>query len=146
MDDIEIRPGEEADAENILAMLQSLAEETGDGDRFRCHVGDIRDFGFGDRPYFECQVAARGESYLGLALYFPLFSTTRGRPGVYLQDLWVAPECRDVVRAWASGAGKQEQDQAIVMVQDQGNDTYCQGIYTLDGSLVSDLEGNYQAP
>ncbi|MGD8421971.1 MAG: N-acetyltransferase [Gammaproteobacteria bacterium] len=96
MDDIEIRLAGEADADDILAMLRSLAEETGDGDRFRCRGGDIRNFGFGERPFFECLVAVRGDRYLGLALYFPLFSTTRGRPGVYLQDLWVAPDCRDV--------------------------------------------------
>jgi ribosomal protein S18 acetylase RimI-like enzyme len=96
MDDIDIRVATEADADDILAMLQHLAGETGDADRFRCRADDIRDFGFGDRPYFECLLAGRGGRNLGLALYFPLFSTTRGRPGVYLQDLWVAPDCRDV--------------------------------------------------
>jgi len=96
MADIDIRVANEADADDILAMLRSLAEETGDGDRFRCRAGDIRDHGFGARPFFECLIAARRELNLGLALYFPIYSTTRGRPGVYLQDLWVAPDCRDV--------------------------------------------------
>lgn len=95
MDDIDIRVADEDDADDILAMLKSLAEETGDGERFRCRAADIRDYGFGDSPYFECLLAEQGGRNLGLALYFPLFSTTRGRPGVYLQDLWVAPECRD---------------------------------------------------
>ena len=96
MDEIDIRVANEADADDILAMLRCLAEETGDGDRFCCRVGDIREHGFGERPAFECLIAERGDRNLGLALYFPLFSTTRGRPGVYLQDLWVAPDCRDV--------------------------------------------------
>ena len=96
MDDIDIRVASEADADDILAMLRRLAEETGDGDRFRCRIDDIRDHGFGNGVLFECLIASRGARRLGLALYFPIFSTTRGRPGVYLQDLWVAPDCRDV--------------------------------------------------
>jgi ribosomal protein S18 acetylase RimI-like enzyme len=96
MDDIDIRVADEADVDDILAMLKSLAEETGDGERFSCRAGDIRDHGFGARPMFECLLAARAERSLGLALYFPIFSTTRGCPGVYLQDIWIAPDCRDV--------------------------------------------------
>ena len=76
-------------------MLTRLAEETGDKDRFRCRMGDIREHGFGERSLFHCLVASRQKCNLGLALFFPVFSTTRGRPGVYLQDLWVSPDCRD---------------------------------------------------
>ena len=54
MDDIDIRVANKADADDILAMLRSLAEETGDGDRFRCGAGDILEYGFGASPYFEC--------------------------------------------------------------------------------------------
>ena len=95
MDDIEIRVAVESDCDDIIAMLRRLADETGDGDRFRCRVDDIRDHGFGSQPQFECLIASRAGQSLGLALYFPIFSTTRGRTGVYLQDLWVASECRD---------------------------------------------------
>ena len=95
MDEIEIRLATESDSDDILAMLQNLAAETGDGDRFRCGLEDIRGHGFGARPLFECLIATRARQHLGFALYFPIFSTTRGRPGVYLQDLWVSPDCRD---------------------------------------------------
>jgi ribosomal protein S18 acetylase RimI-like enzyme len=112
MDEIEIRPAVEGDCEAILAMLTSLAGETGDRDRFRCRVDDLRDYGFGERPLFHCLIAARHGQCLGLALYFPVFSTTRGRPGVYLQDLWVASACRDdglgtrLLRRVADDAGR----------------------------------------
>lgn len=76
-------------------MLKQLATETGDGDRFSCTVDDIRKFGFGQHSLFHCLIATAQQQNLGLALYFPLFSTTRGRPGVYLQDLWISPDCRD---------------------------------------------------
>ena len=95
IDDIETRLAVEADCEAILAMLTQLAEDTGDADHFRCRIDDIRDHGFGSRSLFQCLIASRRHSNLGLALFFPVFSTTRGRPGVYLQDLWVSAECRD---------------------------------------------------
>jgi len=76
-------------------MLKQLATETGDGDRFRCRVDDIREHGFAQQALFHCLVAERAGQKYGLALFFPVFSTTRGRPGLYLQDLWVAPDCRD---------------------------------------------------
>ena len=95
MDDIDIRQAVESDCDAILAMLTQLARELGDSDRFQCRLGDIRDHGFGANPLFRCLIASRQGENVGLALYFALFSTTRGRPGVYLQDLWVSSSCRD---------------------------------------------------
>jgi ribosomal protein S18 acetylase RimI-like enzyme len=95
MSDIEIRPAVEGDCETVLSMLANLAEETGDGERFRCRSEDLLEFGFGKRSLFHCLIASRRGQSLGMALYFPIFSTTRGRPGVYLQDLWVSSACRD---------------------------------------------------
>lgn len=95
MDDIDIRQATESDCDTILDMLTRLAVETGDGDCFRCRGDDLREHGFGANSLFRCLIATRGGENFGLALYFPIFSTTRGRPGVYLQDLWVSSECRD---------------------------------------------------
>ncbi|NNE63546.1 MAG: GNAT family N-acetyltransferase [Gammaproteobacteria bacterium] len=94
-DEVHIRPARQSDSEEIYSMLKQLAAETGDGDRFCCTVDDIREFGFGRHTLFHCLIASAQQQDLGLALYFPLFSTTRGRPGVYLQDLWISPGCRD---------------------------------------------------
>ena len=99
MDNIDIRQALATDSEDILAMLIQLAEELGEGDRFCCRIEHIRDYGFGDHSLFQCLIASRGQhkgsEKCGLALFFPVFSTTRGQPGVYLQDLWVSPACRD---------------------------------------------------
>lgn len=94
MGEIGIRVAQAEDCEAILAMLTQLAEELGDGDRFGCRIEDIREHGFGDHSLFHSLIASRGRENLGLALYFPVFSTTRGQPGVYLQDLWVSSGCR----------------------------------------------------
>lgn len=93
--DIDIRLALATDCDSIQAMLTQLARETGDGDSFRCRVEDIHEHGFGSLSLFQCLVASRQDSNLGLALFFPVFSTTRGQPGVYLQDLWVSRDCRD---------------------------------------------------
>jgi hypothetical protein len=95
MDDIDIRLAVAADCDTILAMLIQLARDLGDGDIFRCRLEDIRDHGFGANSLFRCLIASRQQENLGLALFFPVFSTTRGQPGVYLQDLWVSSDCRD---------------------------------------------------
>ena len=84
MDDIDIRQAVAADCDTILAMLIQLARDLGDGDIFRCRLEDIRDHGFGANSLFRCLIASRQQENLGLALFFPVFSTTRGQPGVYL--------------------------------------------------------------
>ena len=114
MDDIDIRLAIESDCEAILDMLTQLAVETGDGERFRCQDEDLREHGFGVTSLFRCLIATKGEQNLGLALYFPIFSTTRGRPGVYLQDLWVSSDCRD------SGLGYVPLGQRLVRARQSG--------------------------
>ncbi len=89
-----IRSATPADVESIAEMLRRLAEETGDSARFASTPETIRTHGFGDAPLFETLLAERQGTPAGMALFFPHFSTTLGAPGVYVQDLWVAPEAR----------------------------------------------------
>ncbi len=51
------------------------------------------------QPEFECLIAEVNGAGVGLALFFPCYSTWEGR-GVYLEDLFVRPEARGV------GAGR----------------------------------------
>lgn len=92
--DRKIRPAEATDADAIVDMLSRLANETGDGERFATTPDTIREFGFGPAARFACLVAGGSQNPLGLALFFPVFSTLRGMPGVYVQDLWLAPDAR----------------------------------------------------
>ncbi|MGB3244420.1 MAG: N-acetyltransferase, partial [Sulfitobacter sp.] len=86
----DIRLAVSADAEAITEMLAYLAEDMGDRAAFASTPEAIREFGFGPRPLFSVLIA----SGAGLCLFFPHFSTTRGCPGVYVQDLWVDPSAR----------------------------------------------------
>ena len=49
---------------------------------------------FGERPAAEVLLAFEGKSPVGFAVYFYNFSTWLGRPGLYLEDLFVKPEKR----------------------------------------------------
>jgi GNAT superfamily N-acetyltransferase len=49
---------------------------------------------FGDNARIECVIAREGERPVGFALFFHNFSTFLGRRGLYLEDLFVRPECR----------------------------------------------------
>lgn len=55
---------------------------------------------FGPRPMAEVLIAELDGTGVGFALFFHNFSTFEGRPGIYLEDLFVAPEAR------GQGAGK----------------------------------------
>jgi GNAT superfamily N-acetyltransferase len=49
---------------------------------------------FGDRQYAEVLLAEEDGRPVGFALFFHNFSTFLGRPGIYLEDLFVLPELR----------------------------------------------------
>jgi GNAT superfamily N-acetyltransferase len=49
---------------------------------------------FGERPYAEVLLAEEAGRAVGFALFFHNFSTFVGRPGIYLEDLFVLPERR----------------------------------------------------
>ena len=49
---------------------------------------------FGERPFAECVIAYQDDEPVGFALFFHNFSTWRGRPGLYLEDLYVRPTMR----------------------------------------------------
>jgi GNAT superfamily N-acetyltransferase len=50
---------------------------------------------FGDRPAAEAMVAERDAQVIGFALFFTNFSTFLGKPGLYLEDLYVQPAHRN---------------------------------------------------
>ncbi len=47
-----------------------------------------------DRPPFECLIGEVDATPVGMALYFQSYSTWKGVPGLYLEDLYVQPAHR----------------------------------------------------
>lgn len=89
---IELARSEDAPA--IHAMLRALSATLHKETQIQCSPEDIAHYGFGEIPAFETVIARRAGKPVGLALFFFEFSTWRGRPGVYVQDLYVAAHMR----------------------------------------------------
>lgn len=87
--DIRIRLATIDDAEAIQASLLKLAAHVGDTEKVKITPADIRKYGFGAAPAFDCLIADAGQEVAGICLFFNSFSTWAGRPGIYIQDLIV---------------------------------------------------------
>lgn len=96
--DTRIRPAIEADAPAIAAMIHGLSVYLHEEALCVITPEDIRRDGFGPAPAFRVMLAERagaaGAEPLGMALYFPEYSTWRGQRGVYVQDLFVGSDAR----------------------------------------------------
>lgn len=84
-----IRPATEADAETIVQAVRRLGAHVGTPEKVVSTAEDIRRYGFGDDPMFECVIAEVDGEAAGVCVFFRSFSTFNGRPGVYVQDLFV---------------------------------------------------------
>lgn len=90
--EITIRLAGVADAGRLNAALRALSADL--RDTHRATDADIAVAGFGPEPAFRAILALRAEHEVGVAVFSPLYSTTRGCAGVYVSDLWVAGEAR----------------------------------------------------
>lgn len=91
---VHIRPARPEDTNNIHAGLLGIAETVGELHKMRSTPEDIRRDGFGDKPHFRVLIAEIDSEFAGMCLYFPIYSTWRGRPGAFVQDLFVAETFR----------------------------------------------------
>ena len=95
MSDVIVREAILNDAQTILDFIVGLAEfENEPRSIVEATVESIRRDGFGPQRLFETLVAERDGTPLGMALFFPHYSTWTGTPALYLEDLFVIPEAR----------------------------------------------------
>lgn len=94
VEQIRIRPATSKDAEVLHRLLTELEQSLGVKGEVKRKPGDLLRFGFSDKPLFEALIAWRGDQPVGMVLYFSEFSTWRGAPGVYVQDLYVSAGVR----------------------------------------------------
>ncbi len=95
-----IRTAAAADVPEVLAFIRELAIYEHLEHEVVATEADVRAALFGARPYAEVALACLDGKPVGFALYFHNFSTFIGKPGIYLEDLFVRPEARGL------GAGK----------------------------------------
>jgi GNAT superfamily N-acetyltransferase len=92
--DFQIRPAHVDDVPIILELIRDLATYERAPDEVVATGEQLNDVLFGERPVAEVLLAFEGELPVGFAVYFYNFSTWLGRPGLYLEDLFVKPEKR----------------------------------------------------
>jgi len=92
--DFQIRPARVDDVPTILQLIGDLATYERAPDEVVATEEQLVDVLFGERPVAEVLLAYEGELPVGFAVYFYNFSTWLGRPGLYLEDLFVKPEKR----------------------------------------------------
>lgn len=112
MPEIEVRAATEEDVPLILSFVRELAgyerlshEVSATEDLLRFHL-------FGERRTAEAVIGQYADEPAGFALFFHNFSTFLGRPGMYLEDLYVEPEFRGkgigrAMRVYLAGLAKE---------------------------------------
>jgi len=94
MTEFEIRTTTEADVPVILQLIRDLATYERAPDAVVATEAGLREVLFGPKPAAEVLLALENAEPVGFAVFFHNFSTWLGRPGLYLEDLFVRPEKR----------------------------------------------------
>lgn len=89
-----IRKGTPHDIPLILEFIRELAEYERLADQAVATEEDLRRDGFSGDPRFHVEIAEWEAEPAGFALWFYNYSTFRGKPGIYLEDLFVRPHFR----------------------------------------------------
>lgn len=97
---LSIRPASSADLPLIAGLIRDLAKYEKLAHEVRFDEAVLHEKLFGPRPYAEVVIGELDGVAQGFALFFHNFSTFEGKPGIYLEDLFVRPEAR------GSGLGK----------------------------------------
>lgn len=115
---LSIRKANKEDAPLILDFIRRLAEYEREPQAAVATEADLLRDGFGPQPKYRCIIAEWNGQAAGFAFFFYNYSTWQGRPGLYLEDLFVLPELR------GHGIGKALlQELAKIAVEEQ-----CYGI------------------
>ncbi|MCA9831759.1 MAG: GNAT family N-acetyltransferase [Dehalococcoidia bacterium] len=90
-----VRPATRRDMETIIALIHGLADYEREPDAVVLDPDELAEHLFGPHPYAEVLIAEDADDGpVGFALFFHNFSTWLGKPGIWLEDLFVKPEQR----------------------------------------------------
>ena len=88
-----IRPALEEDMADVLRLIRELAVFEKEPDAVEVSLEQLRQDGFGASPLFHCLVACQQAQIVGMALFYPRYSTWKGRV-IHLEDLIVSEASR----------------------------------------------------
>src|SRR3984893_18334537 len=114
MTNFAIRATTEADVPVILSLIHELAEYGRAPDAVVANEAGLREVLFGQKRAAEVLLALEEGEPIGFAVYFYNFSTWLGRPGLYLEDLFVRPSVR------GKGCGRALLERLARIAQERG--------------------------
>src|SRR5437016_10996969 len=89
-----IRSATPEDTKTIAQLIRALADYEKLSHVVQLNENRLREHLFGPRPFAEVLLAEEAGAVVGFALFFHNYSTFLGKPGIYLEDLFVQPEHR----------------------------------------------------
>ena len=92
--DFQLRQATREDCGLILGFIQELADYEKLSHEVVATTTTLEETLFGDKAYAEVMIGEYQGKAVGYALFFHNFSTFTGRPGIYLEDLYVQPAMR----------------------------------------------------
>ena len=93
-DALHIRQGTVDDCALLLSLIKELAEYEKLADKVVATEAELRESLFGPRASAEVLIGEYHKTPVAYALFFHNFSTFMGRPGIYLEDIYVQPAVR----------------------------------------------------
>ncbi|MEO8531876.1 MAG: GNAT family N-acetyltransferase [Deltaproteobacteria bacterium] len=136
--DITYRRAVAADADQAHRMLSDLAAS--DGGALQGTADGLRKYAFGPREWFRLMLAFGDGQPVGIATYFPEYSSWRCGMGTFIQDLWSEPVARGrgVGRGLIAAvqADAADWDSRFVTLMVHRNNPAAQGFYSRQGFVV----------
>lgn len=108
-----IRTATEKDIPAIFLLIKELAEYEKLSDQIETTEDELNKTLFGENKFVEILLAEYDGKIVGQAIFFKNFSTFLGKPGIYLEDLYVKPEMR------GKGIGKALLDKIILLAKER---------------------------
>lgn len=108
-----IRAAKEEDTPAIFSLIKELAEFEKLSDQIETTENELRNTLFGENKFVEILIAEYDKKIVGQAIFFKNFSTFLGKPGIYLEDLYVKPEMR------GKGIGRALLDKIILLAKER---------------------------
>ncbi len=84
-----LREAQSDDLAFVFDCLRRLAHEVGEGSHFVATIEDVARDAFGGRPHYEILIGEWQGRAAGLVTFFPIYSTYKGRPALYVDNLFV---------------------------------------------------------
>lgn len=108
-----IRAAKEEDTPAIFSLIKELAEFEKLSDQIETTENELRKTLFGENKFVEILIAEYDKKIVGQAIFLKNFSTFLGKPGIYLEDLYVKPEMR------GKGIGRALLDKIILLAKER---------------------------